>query len=69
MRIKLKHSTPSYRKQLTATLKKDVFVLTGDFNAKVGSRSSNNQVMRNNGLWKQNERVNVLLIFVMKMVP
>ncbi|XP_072019723.1 craniofacial development protein 2-like [Amphiura filiformis] len=43
--------------------KRDILVVTGDFNAKVGARSTNTYVMGSNGLGEQNERGEMLVDF------
>ena len=41
----------------------DILIITGDFNAKVGNRSTNKQVMGNFGLGEQNQRGERLIEF------
>ena len=43
--------------------KRDILIVTGDFNAKVGARSTNKHVMGNYGLGDQNERGEMLVDF------
>ena len=45
------------------TPKRDILILTGDFNSKVGDCSTNSNVMGNNGLGEQNERGERLVEF------
>ncbi|XP_072043194.1 craniofacial development protein 2-like [Amphiura filiformis] len=47
--------------------KRDILVVTGDFNAKVGARSTNKYVMGSNGLGEQNERERCLLTFAKRI--
>ncbi|XP_072046974.1 craniofacial development protein 2-like [Amphiura filiformis] len=43
--------------------KRDIMIITGDFNAKVGGQSTNKNVMGNCGLGEQNERGEMLIDF------
>ena len=64
LQVKMK-SRPStmISKQPLMVLIKEIMIITGDFNAKVGGRSSNKNVMGNCGSGEQNERGEMLVDF------
>ena len=51
------------QKAIDSISKRDIILITGDFNAKVGGQSTNKNVMGNCGLGNQNERGEMLIYF------